>query len=85
MRTMCEVNHFANYANFTGLNQEVGNICKAGSAFEQFEIIRLFPLHLFGNLDLSITNSTLFMGLTLLFFYFLYLTCLKNSRLIPTR
>ena len=32
----------------------------AYSAFEQFEIIRLIPLHLFGNLDISITNSTVF-------------------------
>jgi hypothetical protein len=33
----------------------------AYSAFDQFEITRIIPLHLFGNLDISITNSTIFM------------------------
>jgi len=33
----------------------------AYSAFDQFEITRIIPLHLFGNLDISVTNSTVFM------------------------
>lgn len=58
----------------------------AYSAFEQFEIIRLIPLHLFGNLDISITNSTLFMFLALLFFYFLYyVSGIKEGALVPSR
>lgn len=43
-----------------------------GSAFEQFEIIRIIPLHLFGNFDISITNSTIFMGIATIFFYVLF-------------
>jgi hypothetical protein len=30
------------------------------STFEQFSILRLIPIHPFGNLDLSFTNSALF-------------------------
>jgi hypothetical protein len=58
----------------------------AYSAFEQFEIIRLIPLHLFGNLDISITNSTVFMMLALLFFYFLFsVSGVKAGSLVPSR
>lgn len=56
-----------------------------GSHFDQFEIVRIIPLHLFGNLDLSFTNSTLFMLLAVGFFYFLYLTNIKHSLIIPGR
>jgi len=56
------------------------------SAFEQFEIIRLIPLHLIGNLDLSITNSTIFMLLALAYFYFLYyVSGIKEGTLVPSR
>jgi len=55
------------------------------SAFEQFEIIRIIPIHLFGNFDISITNSTIFMGIALGFFYFLYVSNLENGLLIPGR
>jgi ATP synthase subunit 6 len=41
------------------------------SIFEQFEIIRLLPIHPFGNLDLSITNSTLFMIIAAILIYVL--------------
>jgi hypothetical protein len=41
----------------------------AYSAFDQFEIIRLFPLHFFGNFDISITNSTVFLVLAVAAFY----------------
>lgn len=56
-----------------------------GSHFDQFEIVRLIPFHLFGNLDLSFTNSTLFMLFAVSFFYFLYLTNIKYSLIIPGR
>ncbi len=35
------------------------------SIFEQFEIIRLIPIHPFGNLDLSFTNSSLYLVIAL--------------------
>lgn len=57
----------------------------AFSAFDQFEIIRLVPIHPFGNLDISITNSTVFMALAIGFFYFLYKTNLENGLLVPGR
>lgn len=55
------------------------------SVFEQFEIIRIIPLHLFGNFDISITNSTLFMLISVGFFYFLYKTNIENGLLVPGR
>ena len=55
------------------------------SAFEQFEIIRLIPIHPFGNLDISITNSTLFMALAVGVFYFLYISNIKTGFLVPER
>lgn len=54
------------------------------NAFEQFEIIKLIPFSPFG-LDLSLTNSSLFMLLALAFFYFLYYTNIKNGFITPTR
>jgi hypothetical protein len=58
----------------------------AYSAFEQFEIIRIIPLHLFGNVDISITNSTIFMLLALIFFYVLYsISGVKEGILVPSR
>lgn len=42
------------------------------SPFEQFEVNRLIPLHLYGNFDISITNSTVFMLISLGLFLFLY-------------
>jgi hypothetical protein len=41
----------------------------AYSAFDQFEIIRLIPFHLFGNFDISITNSTVFLLVAVGSFY----------------
>ncbi len=49
------------------------------SAFEQFEIIRILPIHPFGNFDISITNSTIFMAIAVGFYYFLFY---NNSNLI---
>jgi hypothetical protein len=35
------------------------------SHFDQFEIVRIIPFRLFGNLDLSFTNSSLFLVLSM--------------------
>ncbi len=51
--------------------------------FDQFEIIRILPIHPFGNLDISITNSTIFMLTAVGAFY--TLTKLEKGYLVPTR
>lgn len=55
----------------------------AHSHFDQFEIIRLIPIHLFGNLDISITNSTIFMLTAVGFFSGIML--MEKGYLVPTR
>lgn len=55
------------------------------STFEQFEIQRLIPIHPFGNFDISVTNSTIFILISVLIFYWLYVNNIKNAFLIPTR
>jgi len=55
------------------------------SIFEQFEIVRLIPLHLFGNFDISFTNSGLFMIIAAGFFYFLYKAVIENGFIVPGR
>ena len=57
----------------------------AYSYFDQFEIIRLLSIHPFGNLDISITNSTLFMLLGTGYFAFIYQTNIENGLIIPGR
>lgn len=57
----------------------------AFSAFEQFEIIRILPIHLFGNFDISFTNSTLFMLIAVGTFYFLFQTNIEKGYLVPGR
>jgi ATP synthase subunit 6 len=57
----------------------------AYSAFDQFEIIRLIPLHLFGNFDISITNSTVFLLVAVGSFYWLYLLNVEEGPLVPGR
>ena len=53
------------------------------SPFEQFEIIRIIPIHPVGNLDISITNYTLFMVIAASFF--LFIVNMEKGLLIPTR
>lgn len=55
------------------------------SVFDQFEITRLIPIHPFGNLDISITNSTIFMLIAFTFIVILYNTNIKNGKLVPSR
>jgi ATP synthase subunit 6 len=55
------------------------------SVFDQFEITRIIPIHPFGNLDLSITNSTLFMVVAYIFIVQFYNANIKWGKLIPNR
>jgi len=57
----------------------------AYSAFDQFEITRIIPLHLFGNLDISVTNSTVFMLIGTGTFYWIYLLNVEEGPLVPGR
>jgi hypothetical protein len=53
------------------------------SHFDQFEIIRIIPIHPFGNLDISITNSTIFMLIAVGSFY--GLMQIEKGNIVPTR
>jgi ATP synthase subunit 6 len=56
------------------------------SAFEQFEITRLVKIDILGKLDLSITNSVVFLVISILFFNFLYnYSGLSKGYLVPSR
>lgn len=55
------------------------------STFEQFEIVRLIPIHPFGNLDLSITNSTLFLVIAIILINGLINNNVKKGYIIPGR
>lgn len=55
----------------------------AHSHFDQFEIIRLVPIHPIGNLDISITNSTVFMLIAVGTFF--GLMQVEKGYLVPTR
>ena len=50
----------------------------------QFEIKELIPLELF-DINISYTNSSLFMSLAIIFVTFLLLSSIKNKSLIPSR
>jgi ATP synthase subunit 6 len=58
---------------------------KAYAFFDQFEIIRILPIHPFGNFDISITNSTVFLLLAALYFIFIYHTNIENGTIVPGR
>ena len=58
---------------------------KAYSFFDQFEISRLIPINPMGNLDVSITNSTLFLGLATLYIIFMFQTNVENGLVVPGR
>lgn len=53
--------------------------------FDQFEITRFVTLHLFGNFDISITNSTIFLFVSLVVFIFLIKTNSTDGMIIPGR
>jgi ATP synthase subunit 6 len=58
---------------------------KALAFFDQFEIIRILPIHPFGNFDISITNSTIFLLLAALYFIFIFQTNVENGTVVPGR
>jgi len=58
----------------------------AYSAFDQFEIIRLLPIHPFGNLDISVTNATVFMILAIVTWqYLVKVNIEENGTIVPHR
>lgn len=58
----------------------------AYSAFDQFEVHRLVNLHIFDKIDLSITNSSLFLIISLLYFIFLIkYSGIETGYLVPSR
>lgn len=63
---------------------ELKNLTIVASPFEQFEINRLIPLD-FGIIDLSITNSTIYMLYALFIYQVLYKINIQNASLVPTR
>lgn len=50
----------------------------------QFEIKRLIPIDFLG-FDLTITNSALFMGLSIVTIFAFFMVATRNKRLVPTR
>ncbi len=58
----------------------------AGSVFDQFEVHKLIDLALTDKNDLSITNVTLFLAISLVIYIFLYSQSgLSEGRIIPGR
>ena len=57
----------------------------SSSPFEQFEIIRIIPLRLGETLDLSITNSTVYLALALTIYTLAYNINIEQGLLVPTR
>ena len=55
------------------------------SPFEQFEIQRIVPLQLGETLDLSITNSTIYMAYALIIYIVLYKINIEKGSLVPGR
>jgi hypothetical protein len=58
---------------------------KLTSPFEQFEINRIIPLQLGETLDLSITNSTIYMLYALFIYHVLYKINIERGTLVPGR
>jgi hypothetical protein len=56
-----------------------------GSPFEQFEIVRIIPLRLGDTLDLSITNSTVYLAFALGIYTIAYKINIEKGYLVPTR
>jgi hypothetical protein len=53
------------------------------SFFDQFEILRLVDLSIGGNLDLSITNSTVFLLVAFFVLFFLFKGNNENGNIVP--
>ncbi|MBL4618508.1 MAG: F0F1 ATP synthase subunit A [Marinicaulis sp.] len=57
---------------------------RAAGPMEQFEILPIIPLH-FGNLDVSFTNSSLWMMIGTLAIIFFFFAATRRAGLIPSR
>lgn len=56
-----------------------------GSPFEQFEIQRIIPMELGGAMDVSITNSTVYMGIAVGVYMLLYKINIEQGKVVPGR
>lgn len=56
-----------------------------GSPFEQFEIQRIVPLELGGAVDISITNSTVYMAIAVGVYMVLYKINIEGGKVVPGR
>jgi hypothetical protein len=64
---------------------EKGMTAILASPFEQFEIHRIIPIRLGETLDLSITNSTVYMAYAVGIYYVLYKLNIERGNLVPGR
>jgi hypothetical protein len=55
------------------------------SIFDQFEITQIVNIHPFGNFDISITNSTIFMVIALGLFIQLSRLTVTEGKIVPDR
>ncbi len=55
------------------------------SPFDQFEIARIVPLQIGSVLDLSITNSTVYMAIAVGVYFILYELNIANGTIVPGR
>jgi F0F1-type ATP synthase membrane subunit a len=56
-----------------------------GSPFEQFEIHRIVPMQLGETLDISITNSTIYMMYAIIIYTVLYKINIEKGKVVPGR
>ena len=64
------------------IREEMG---KLGSPFEQFEIHRYVPIQLGETLDLSITNTTIYMVYAIVIYMGMYKMNIEKGKLVPGR
>ena len=57
----------------------------AGSPFEQFEIQRVIPIRLGETLDISVTNSAIYMGIAVGVYMLLYRVNIEEGTIVPGR
>lgn len=55
------------------------------SPFEQFEIQRIVPIQIGETLDISITNSTIYMIYALVIYMVLYKINIEKGKVVPGR
>ena len=55
------------------------------SPFEQFEIHRIVPIRLGETLDISVTNSAIYMGIAVGVYMLLYKVNIEGGTIVPGR